>query len=483
MENLNRLVDGISDYLSKWLKEKKSFNTRSFYGETFTLLMLNHACKLDIELKEILLGEYDQKDKNSESFHFEFNNYAFANLLKLKEDQEYFSRLYPLKFKYTSCTNWTLLRANTCISLNHEKDKAIEEAKNKVDNFQLKSGLILDDIDVKSFQYHCFSTAMLGEIYLNTQDDFFFKAFIRGVQFIKKFILPNGCSLYVGRGQEQSFGYGALIYILSLYFKFTGCQKTYAEISTIVDYVDSYQNESGNIPLVLNQLNLSKPLMEVDLKNEEYSGWYMYNNHFDYLPFLGVFLSKAKNILQNLDAISKIKFEQEQYKDSNFDKRVFPKYVSIVSKPGGYWTNDLPIPLIYSSGSCHTPIYGGEQFFPSLVSEKTLPLPYFQRVNKSIRWKSKSYLIKNSLIMIGPLGLMFRNYNYQPDEIKIKTIVLSPLKVKHYIFKSSTSNDLQFESSPNLILERGNWGSPLGNMLGFSTSGIYHLLTLKIKDL
>ena len=125
--------------------------------------------------------------------------------------------------------------------INKNDEKAKNTARNKIKRFQLGSGLILDDPGVKSFQYHCFSIAMIGEIYISTNDKIFLKSFSKGIDFILNFILPNGCTLYIGRGQEQSFGYGALIYILSLYFKFFNDTKTISYINIIFNYLQKFK--------------------------------------------------------------------------------------------------------------------------------------------------------------------------------------------------------------------------------------------------
>ena len=47
---------------------------------------------------------------------------------------------------------------------------------------------VKDEKPVKSFQYHCFSSSMIAEIYSKTNDGYFLNSFLKSVDFIRKFI-------------------------------------------------------------------------------------------------------------------------------------------------------------------------------------------------------------------------------------------------------------------------------------------------------
>lgn len=445
MININIHKD-IASFLNNYLTNKNSFECRSFYGETFSLAFLQRTKLLDANIKAKLFSSYEKIDKNDSQFHWEFNNYALLDYYQNSNDKSVKKYLIPLRFKNTPCTNWTLLRSNVRLQAGVGTELAIKEAKIKINKFQLTSGLILDDPGVKSFQYHCFSMAMVGEIYEHTQDDYFKISFLKGVDFIRNFILLNGETLYIGRGQNQSFGYGALIYILSLSYKFTEDKTLLGDIEKVTTFLLQYQREDGSFPLVMNGVEKTIPKV-INMQDEEFVGWYPYNNYFDYLPFMGFFIAKAEEVLRNLDR-SKIEYRtQKKYRDEGFIKIVKPNYEAVLSKTGGYWTNDMPIPYIVTKGKNITPCYGGEQFQKSLYSQEGIPLPYFKRLKKSIRWKGISFFRKNTLWIISPLGIMKRDYLFEDNYIEIVTRVYSILSFKHiYLFL----NDNIIQDNENL---------------------------------
>lgn len=473
---LNKSSEEIAIFINNWLFENKSFKLRSFYGESFTLLLF-HYHSINDNL-EILYREYDKKDKTLENFHFEFNNYAFIECLRFFENDNIKSRLFPLKFKGTKCTNWTLLRSNCKLKVNKYDDEAINIAVKKIKRFQLKSGLILDDPGVKSFQYHCFSVAMIGEIYISTKDDFFLNSFREGVEFILNFILPSGCTLYVGRGQEQSFGYGALIYILSLHYNFYSDKRILFYIRIVFNYLQKFKSEKNAYPLVLNESKLS-PIQDVNLNDIKFSGWYQYNNYFDYLPFLAVFLKKSSLILENLDFGDELVTPiQISYFDNSFKKFKFKNYIAILSKPEGYWTNDLAIPLVYKNENLQTPLYGGDQYAEGIQNIRSLPLPFFENLNKSIRWRSISFLSKKSLIIINPLGIMFRFYKFNASNIIIKTYVLTIFKTIQPIFMLDGKDNIFIENAKSHQISLSNSAS--GLLKGKYSKGFFQKIIVKL---
>jgi len=424
------LVDSISIFIINWLKRRDSFECRSFYGESFSLALLQRVDKLNTEVKNTLMSSYKGLNKLDSQFHWEFNNYAFLDYYKISNDESVKKFLDPLKFKNTPCTNWTLLRSSARLMAGIDIELGIKEAKMKIKKFQLSSGLVLDDPGVKSFQYHCFSIGMIGEIYEQTEDEYFKKSFLKGIEFIRHFILSNGEALYIGRGQNQSFGYGALIYILSLAYKFTNDKTLLGDIDKVTDFLIQHQREDGSFPLVMNGVEKSIPKV-IDIQNEEFVGWYPYNNYFDYLPFMGFFIAKAHKILKGLN-IEDVQYKKQQkYRDSNFIKVVKPNYEAVISKCGGYWTNDMPIPYVISNGKNLTPCYGGEQFQTSLYSLEGIALPYCDKLKKSIRWRSISFFNDDILWIISPLGIMKREFIFEEDYIDIRTEIYSFFNCKH----------------------------------------------------
>lgn len=476
---LNKIKKEISTFIFDWLQDKNSFECRSFYGETFTLALLQRTGLLDNGTKIKLLESYDLIDKNDSQFHWEFNNYALLDYYQNSKDESVKKFLNPLKFKNTSCTNWTLLRSNARLMAGIDKKLAIKEAKSKIKEFQLSSGLILDDPGVKSFQYHCFSVAMIGEIYQYTGDKYFQNSFLKGVEFIRNFILSNGEVLYIGRGQNQSFGYGALIYILALAYKFTSDKTLLGDIKSVLTFLINYQREDGSFPLMMNGIEKTIPKV-IDMQDEEFVGWYPYNNYFDYLPFMGFFIAKADEVLNNLD-MSKVEYRKhKEYRDNDFIKIVKPNYEAVLSKSGGYWTNDIPIPHIVTKGKNITPCYGGEQFQKSLYTIEGIPLPYNEQFQKSIRWKSISFFKANNLWIISPLGIMKREFIFEDNFIDIKTRVISIFSFKHIYLFFGTSKKIIHENQNLKFI--GYEYSASGKLKKYIDKNIISSIRLKIES-
>jgi len=447
-DKLYILQNNIAKYIKNYINTNNGFASRSFYGETFSLNLLYLNNMLDEKSKMILITNFENIDKTNPEYHWEFNNYALLNYLNISKDKTIKKYLNPLKFKNTSVTNWTLLRSITRLIANKDKDLAIKEAKEKIEKFQLKSGLILDKKDDKSFQYHCFSVAMIAEIYEEYKDNYFKNSFLKGVEFIRVFILSNGESLYIGRGQNQSFGHGALIYILSIAYKYTNDKTILGDLDKVYKFLIQFQNEDGSFPLVMNGIEKGIPEI-VNIKDANYAGWYPYNNYFDYLPFMGYFIAKAVKVLDKFDTTDIQYKKNTSYKDENFIKIVKPNYEAVISKPGGYWTNDMPIPFIVYKGKSITPMYGGEQFQKSLYNLEGIPLPFCLTFNKSSRWKVVSFFKENILWLISPFGIIKRKYNFFDNEIEIVTNIFSPFKFKNIYLELENRNilygDLKFE--------------------------------------
>ncbi|MGZ3809700.1 MAG: hypothetical protein ACXVCE_16580, partial [Bacteriovorax sp.] len=274
--------------------------------------------------------------------------------------------------------------------------------------------------------------------------------FLDSVIFIRHFILPNGDALYVGRGQEQSFGMGALVYILAEAYKMTNDQSILSEIKNIIKFINSAKRPDGSFPLVFNNVEKSIPAC-VDMLNPEFCGWYPYNNYFDYLPFMGFYLHKASLALSGIDMSEGITSNpQTSYSDSSFVKVVCTRYISVLSKPGGYWTNDLSFPLVYYKNELITPMLGGEQFQKSLYDQEMLSFPVTKWKRLAWRKCGRGFWIGNRLFWISCFGLLVRNFVFKEDKIIIKNRIFSWLKSEDlYSFKGSAR-----QIDPNTISDK-----------------------------
>ncbi|HEC63876.1 MAG TPA: hypothetical protein ENI23_01125 [bacterium] len=264
---------------------KDGFNERSFYGETFTAATLE-ILKKDKEFKKELLASFRKKEIDNPSHHQEFNLYALQYMvpdINLKFEKSFLRKV----------SNWILLRSLVRIRSRKqfEKFKGIIQAK-IILIFNRHHGYFTDNTlrsiykrkSSVSSQYHIFATMLVGEIYEETNNKFFKKEFLEGLNLSIKEVDDKGEAIRLGRGQKQIFGYAALLYSLALAYKITGEEKYLENFQKVFDYVKSYQLDSGRIPLVLTKQVPSKYI-------------YTYNNLFDYLPFLAFQLTKSYNII------------------------------------------------------------------------------------------------------------------------------------------------------------------------------------------
>ncbi|MRS01742.1 hypothetical protein EG832_00705 [bacterium] len=480
---------GISYFLKEKLDGKGAFPGRTFYGETFTLALFALS-GIETQVKSgCMLERYERMDRSAPEFHWEFNNYALLIYRDLTGDSRVDRLVFPLRMKGTTCTNWTLLRfVSECLADGDHK-KLAGEACQLLNNRQLPSGLILDDKQVKSFQYHCFSAAMIYELYLLTGDFLLRDRFLRAVVFIRRFILNNGEALYIGRGQNQSFGYGTLIYILACAYKLTRDATLLDQLELVVSYLKSYRREHGNFPLVIGGGEKRIP-EAVSLIDPEFAGWYPYNNYYDYLPFLGFFLAKAAAVLES-NVIGPVqRYSAGDYNDPDFRIVRRNKYTAVLSRPGGYWTNYLAIPYVMGSERL-MPCYGGEQFQDSLYDERMLGLPYFPTFHRSISWKAMSRFVGNSLCIASPLGIMRRHFRFLEDAIEIRSRVVSMFSSQHIYAvldetcqisetRLSHPKGLEIQSSNHLVFI-GYGYSACGRLKLFSTDSGESYLKLVIK--
>ncbi len=461
----------IAEYLKKYIESNKGFVIRSFYGESFALSLLASKNILDSNVFNILIEEYQKKNKLDPEFHWEFNNYAFLNFLKRHNDEKIKSLVFPLSFKGTKCTNWTLLRSVSSIMGKYQNSEAVLEAKEKILKYQKKSGQILDDLGVSSFQYHCFSAAMIYELYELTNDVEFLNSFELAVAFISNFILPNGQSLYIGRGQEQSFGIGALIYILAIRLKLKHSDEVYSQLCAVVSFLEKHQRSNGSFPLVLTGIEPLAP-EDVKVKDSRFAGWYPYNNFFDYLPFMGFFIDKAVSVLNSLPIKDiSFNFTQRNYSDDQFLKIVNDKYIAVLAKPGGYWSNDLFLPLIYTKDKLLTPLIGGEQFQDSIYSDEMLSFPII--LNSKIRFRKYgvSFFWGDVILWLSPFGIVCRKYRFESNFIKINTTILSIFKsFNTYMFNHELVQVDKYKLISSDLVVKSN--SPLSfYKKGYSASG------------
>lgn len=388
----------LADYLTSVQRENGDFPDRVNYGFTFSVLLwLFEQGKYKKNINKAI-DAFNNQDKTDKEFPWEFNNYAILKIIKYCPEYTKSLSVDYLKNKGTPVTNWRLLRLVNKARIEGRISKKDLEFK-KVLKLTSSEGLICDEPNTRSFQYHCFSVFLMGELSLITKDKDIEEIFLKAALWIANRILSNGQALYLGRGQEQIFGYGALLFVIELAYKLTEHQFFSEKATKVLTYLSTFQRDDGSFPLVLRHNDKEQVLLTV--KDKPY-GWFSYNTLFDYMPFLGYCLTECIRISET--SVNKIKYEglditQNSDKIFYIKKRGYEAVWAIPTKGRGYWNDEMPVPYIIK-GIPITPIYGGDPIWTDIYSPALIPLPYgivkTSLLNKRLFF-NLSFKIKNRL--------------------------------------------------------------------------------------
>ena len=234
------------------------------------------------------------------SYHWDFQNLAFL--------QVYFrlspfldpavKKLWKKKIKRlrensnNSLTNWLCMRAFSSllrmmlfwnpkyVIQYYWRLEKVRWAKDGDGCFEDETG------KSRSVQYHLYTVALLHQIYRLRKNRALLKEFMQGVDYFIQFIDPDGSCQYIGRGQEQIFGYGLALYILeAAIVEDPGNASFYQKhLDAVWNHLSSFYHDP-HFPLALNRR-----------KDDEGFGWYDYNYLTVYNAFLGVWLAMADDI-------------------------------------------------------------------------------------------------------------------------------------------------------------------------------------------
>ncbi|AWB66750.1 hypothetical protein C2869_10080 [Saccharobesus litoralis] len=256
------------------------------WGYAFSLL-----AALELEHEQFAaksLALFNRQNKSSANYSWEFVIYALQRAKKLIQNTNATSYVYAEKG--TRMVNWTLLRQLNRVNEGRDslKVKMILWGIKKV--FTHESGQILDELKTRSLQYHAFCLFVLAELDQTKYHPLAKSWLIKGCQHAIKMMRADGCALYIGRGQEQIFGYGSLVFALE-YTNTKYQLNLNASIEKLWSYVQSFQRENGSYPLVLNREQPEKENVTFNLDKPH--GWYGYNTLYDYQPFLAYCLGRA----------------------------------------------------------------------------------------------------------------------------------------------------------------------------------------------
>ncbi|MFO7889398.1 MAG: hypothetical protein R6V04_03565, partial [bacterium] len=371
-------------------------------------------------------------------YHWDFKNYSFLETYRIM--QGYLTKEEKIKWKKgiynyrenksNHLTNWFAMRAYSALlryKLFHNIFQLFRFFWRMffIGRAKLPDGCFDDYPHIsRPIQYHVFVLALLHRIYLLKPIPKIKRWFLQGVEYFVHFIDPDGCFNYIGRGQEQIFGYGIAFYVLE-----TAKSLDYNQAGFYQDLADRmwehlYQYQRKNIfPLVLNTRD-----------DSEQFGWYDYHHLTVYEAFLGVWLALAHRNTSNdqfelnksLQRTNQVKHfrssGQVVFSNDNYFvvfSRGTPEYIS---EPG-----ITPIHLWFKKIGWFFSCPGGpyskfgkikaannidKNFFAPIAKSKEQKQWYIPAFNKSRYVKSAA----NSLIMI---------YNYGPFIVKRKVIFKS----------------------------------------------------------
>ena len=241
-------------------------------------------------LSDKALHFLNRQDIDHANYSWEFVVYALQQARHLNNE--------PIRFpvtgyreKGTRMFNWFLLRNVNKKLCNRHGLVDLVKLRAASWLYQDKSGLILDEFRTRSLQYHAFCLFMLSELLEHMPTSSWLRQwFSRGIDFAVENILSDGTAMYIGRGQEQIFGYGSLLYAMEY------CHRKIKPIDdSILERLKSkllaFQRDDGSFPLVLRQRQPEQPA--ANFKIHQPDGWYGYNTLYDYQPFLAYCLLKA----------------------------------------------------------------------------------------------------------------------------------------------------------------------------------------------
>jgi len=273
------------NHLNHKLDKEVGYPDQPSWGYAFSYLLAKQSDQIAFnELAEKAIKHLEAQDQQHPNYSWEFVVFAIQKLKKQHKlsGANSFDRYNE---KGTRMFNWFLLRNINKIFC--DKFTTFDKWKLNIGLrlFQNKDGLILDEFKTRSLQYHAFCLFILAHIIeQQPKNKTVKKHFLAGVKCAIGYILEDGTSIYIGRGQEQIFGYGSLIYALEF------CHSQIEPLDeSILDKlaakVTNLQREDGSYPLVLRATQPEN--IGVSFKSDAPDGWYGYNTLYDYQPFLG----------------------------------------------------------------------------------------------------------------------------------------------------------------------------------------------------
>jgi hypothetical protein len=137
----------------------------------------------------------------------------------------------------------------------------------------------------RPIQYHAFSLALAVLLDAVVGDAWTARRIDPGIDFLLRFLAPDGDFNFFGRGHKQIFAYSPALYILEALAPVRPELRDAADL--IWGFVHPHQRGDGSFPLVLTP-------SEPDSQAVPHLGWYDYHRHSVYNAFFGAWLALAE---------------------------------------------------------------------------------------------------------------------------------------------------------------------------------------------
>ncbi|WP_429047126.1 hypothetical protein [Aeromonas hydrophila] len=284
-------AEKLAEYLDDKLKPNVGYPDAPTWGYAFTALF-GHSLGGHELLKEKALKFLFAQDIESNEFSWEFVIFCLSYLIN-DSAEGIPSQFQKNHEKGTRMFNWFLLRCHNRLQFKQNGIFNNFKLNTGLYLYQQQDGLILDEFRTRSLHYHAFCLFVIAHILKFNNSKFLRKVFENGISIAKTYILRDGTSLYIGRGQEQIFGYGSLVYALE-YYNSNMLPLGDDCLDLITDKIVGFQRENGSFPLILRKCDIEDE--NVTFRNDAPSGWHGYNTLYDYLPFLGYCLSESSKL-------------------------------------------------------------------------------------------------------------------------------------------------------------------------------------------
>lgn len=430
---LERTAFEVAGFLADRQLPDGDLPARNYYGKAFSVLIWAHygdhfLVNINKAVQNIAR---EQSLPLPRKYHFEFNRYALLKARELSPSIAAIDNaLGPERYTGTRVANWTLLR----VCCRFHSNRIVSRCLGRVELaaarlwFADPDGMLEDQRDAYTMQYHAFCVALLGEIlsHHTPQSAVVSRWFKQSVDALSLLVLPGGHCNYVGRGSLQSFGYAAAILAFVRAYTVFGNEYYLEKAEAVLGYVKLFQRSDGSLPLVLSGAPEGDP-SRFDLMDPLYAGWWSYNNFYDYLPFTGALLGLSKKLLlqqptcRKYSAVTLTGLKRMSKAMVLIHKDRYSALIALPNKR--VWASSLPIPFLAVNGKYPLPCYGGEQHQASLYSEYALPLPIIETVSKGeILLAGADYVWTNEDSFMGSTSYVRheRQFTFYESKIVIK---------------------------------------------------------------